>query len=133
MDFNEYYSKQAENDFPIYRGVINQRGYGLGGVFRKIFRYIMPIIKTHSLPILKSVGKATLKGATEFANDALDGKDIKESAEKRLLETLNDLKLKTSFQKGSGIKRKLTRKIQKKKSKNKRISDIFDLKNEEID
>ena len=124
------------SDFPIYRGIRNQKGYGLGGVFRKLFRFIIPIIKQHSVPILRSVGESALKGATNFASDTLAGQNIKDSANRRLMETLNELKDKAGM-KGSGInkrkfqddfgyskkKKKLTRNIKKTKRRKK---DIFD-------
>ena len=53
-----------------------QKGYGLGRVFSRLFRYIMPIIKEKGLPILKSVGETALKGVSNLANDALKGKNF---------------------------------------------------------
>ena len=124
MDYEKYYNDQIE--FPTYRGVRYQRGYGLGGVFRKLFRYIVPFVKEHYVPILKTVGKTALNSATNLANDALEGKNIKESAKQRLKETFEDLKKKADM-KGNGInkgrKRQLTRKL---KANKKRKLDIFD-------
>jgi hypothetical protein len=128
-----------EFNFPVFRGMRHQRGYGLGGIFRKMFRYIMPIIKQHGIPILKSVGESTVKGAANFATDTIAGKNIKESANKRLMETFDELKEKAGM-KGSGInkrkllenfnythkKPKLTQKFNHKKKKLTRKKDIFD-------
>ena len=82
-----------EFNFPVFRGMRHQRGYGLGGIFRKMFRYIMPIIKQHGIPILKSVGESTVKGAANFATDTIAGKNIKESANKRLMETFDEFEI----------------------------------------
>jgi hypothetical protein len=121
MDYEKYYNDQIE--FPTYRGVRYQRGQGLGGVFRKLFRWIAPIIKQHGAPILKSVGESGIQGLTNFAKDALEGKDIKQSAQDRFTETIDDLKKKATM-KGNGIKRKKL--IRKLKKIRKRKLDIFD-------
>ena len=98
----------------------------------------MPIIKQHGIPILKSVGESTVKGAANFATDTIAGKNIKESANK-VMETFDELKQKAGM-KGSGInkrkllenfnythkKPKLTQKINRKKKKLTRKKDIFD-------
>ena len=119
MDYEKYYS--PHNDYPVFRGIKNQKGYGIGNVFKKFFRFFMPIIKEHGLPILKTIGKSVLKGTTDFADDVLEGKDFKQSAKKRIDETFDNLKKKASM-KGNGIKRRrLTKKLHKKRSK-----DIFD-------
>jgi hypothetical protein len=73
----------------------------------------------------KKVGDSLLTGTRNFAKDALEGKDIKESAKERFDETKKDLKSKFSLS-GKGInKRKRKRKmIQTLNKKIKR--DIFD-------
>ena len=98
-------------------------------------------MKEHAIPILKSVGESAIKGAANFAQDTIAGKNVKESVNKRLSETVDDLKRKASMN-GSGInkrknyseidffenkikKKKLNNKKRKKKSE-KRKSDIFD-------
>ena len=56
-----------------------QRGYGLGGVFRSAGRYVNPI--------LGEVGKIAATTGAELAknliSDAIEGKDLKESARER--------------------------------------------------
>ena len=56
-----------------------QRGYGLGGVFRSAGRYVNPI--------LGEVGKIAATTGAELAKnlltDAIEGKDLKESARER--------------------------------------------------
>ena len=128
MDYHQYNKNQAETNFPVFRGVKYQRGYGLGGVFRRLFRFIMPLVKEHGLPLLRSVGESAIKGVSNLANDAIKGKNLKESAEQRFKETFKELKDKT-LMKGSGINRKrksLIRTLKPKITK-KRKKDIFDL------
>ncbi len=58
---------------------MSQRGYGLGGVFRSAGRYVNPI--------LGEVGKIAATTGAELAKnlltDAIEGKDLKESARER--------------------------------------------------
>ena len=125
MSLENYYSNTGEPSFPVYRGIRYQKGYGLGRVFSRLFRYIMPIIKEKGLPILKSVGETALKGVSNLASDALKGKNIKQSAEERLMETFSELKNKAGMQ-GNGINRKkLTRELKKKTQKEKKTFRYF--------
>ena len=128
MDLDQYFlgNQQSNSQFPVFRGVRYQRGYGLGGVFRKLFRYIIPIVKEHGVPLLKTVGKTALKSAANLANDAIDGKDLKESAKLRLKETFENIKNNSNFS-GNGLKNKKRKKLTRKVIKNqKRKLDIFD-------
>jgi hypothetical protein len=125
MDWEKYYLDPKP--FPTYKGIRYQRGNGIGNIFKKFFRWIVPIVKEHAVPglkdVAKKVGESVLTGTTNFAKDALDGKDIKESAKTRFEETKDNLK--TMFT-GKGInKRKRKRKIIK--TLNKKVKrDIFD-------
>jgi hypothetical protein len=73
-----------------------QRDYGLGGIFKSLARYAIPLFKQGA----KVVGKRALQAATEVGQDVLklQGKNVRESAkthrreqrltEDRLLKTL---------------------------------------------
>ena len=51
---NEYYTNQPI--YPVFRAMKFQRGYGLGGVFRKLFKWIVPIFKEKAFPsLLRSI------------------------------------------------------------------------------
>lgn len=130
MDFKTYYLNQAGNGLPFYQGSPYQRGYGLGGVFRNIFKWIMPIVKEHALPVAKSVGKEFLKAATNVAKDSLDGEEIGQSTKKRFKESLENI---SKLHQGEGfvLKPGLSINSRKKKRKSKkkvktRVLDIFD-------
>jgi hypothetical protein len=88
MDFNNYYSAQAKETIPVFRGAPYQKGSGFGSVFKKIFRWIIPIMKEHALPIVKSVGKEALKSAVNIANDTIDGKDFTTSSKEQVKKSL---------------------------------------------
>lgn len=135
MDYKSYYLNQAGQGLPYFQGVSYQRGYGLGGIFRNIFRWVMPIVKEHALPTVKTFGKELIKSVTNIANDSLNGHDFKDSAKKHIVETVKNTL--NNIHKGDGLilkpgitinsnKRKLKR---KKKSNSKyRNLDIFDQK-----
>ena len=135
------YSNQ-NSEFPVFRALKYQKGYGLGGVFKRLFKWIMPIIKEKAVPILKTVGKSVLKGTSNIAKDALDGRNVKESANDRFEETLKELSDKAGVMQGNGgigssmntpINKKknrimkIIRNKSKKKNSKKRKRDIFDL------
>ena len=109
MDYEKYFLQQQPTNFPTYKGVRYQGGYGLGNVFKRFFKWIVPIIKDKAVPVLKDVGKkvgeSVISGTTNFARDALDGKDIKESAKTRFEETKNEIKSKIE-QRGEGINKR---------------------------
>lgn len=118
MDFNKYYVDQATS-YPVFKGSTYQRGYGLGNAFRRFISWAIPLLKEYGLPIAKSIGKEIVTNAATVATEALEGKNIKESAKEKILTSLEKLKQ----QKGNGIKRKSK---SSKKLIKKRKLDIFD-------
>lgn len=132
MDFNNYYTQQARQTTPVFRGSPFQRGFGIGNVFKRFFRWVIPIIKSNAIPIVKNVGKEALKTVVHIANDTIDGKDFKTSAKSQIKNSLNNM----ASQYGSGKKKskkksvykqvKTTKKPVIKKSKKTRKLDIFD-------
>lgn len=135
MDFKSYYLNQAGNGLPYFVGSPYQKGYGLGGIFRNIFKWIMPIVREHALPVAKTVGKELLRTATNVAQDSLNGEEIAQSTKKRLKETLKNISTKIHEGEGFKLKPGLTIKPKKRKSVlkqkkkvKKRILDIFDKK-----
>ena len=153
MNYLQYYQQQAGGATPIFRGVTDQRGHGLGGMFSKLFRFIMPLFKSHALPVLKSgaqiVGGEAIKAAANIATDAINGKNIKNSFQENYTNAIDTVKNQAikALQKGSGIKRKRSQKgsgIKRKRSQQKvsrnnknnknklrrnkirRLKDIFD-------
>ena len=115
MDFNKYYLDQTSgSNYPVFRGVAFQRGYGLGNFFQRFFSWVIPHLKQHALPIAKEIGKEVVSNVANIANDAIEGRDIKESAKRNIKTSLEKL------QKGKGIKRK---RINNQNSK--KFRDIF--------
>jgi hypothetical protein len=109
----------------VFRGPLYQQGYGLGGYFRKFFRWLVPIAEKHVLPHLKSgasvIGKQALDSFADIAKDTVQGRNIKESFQERSNQAIDNLKEKANKNLSGNGKRKLSRKIIFKK----RIKDIF--------
>jgi hypothetical protein len=115
MDYEKYYKDQINE--PVFRGVVFQKGHGFGDVFKKFFRWIVPIVKQHATPIASTLGKEALKSAVNIATDTLDGKKLSESSKDRLKESLANISTKY----GSG-KRKRPKKILKAKKQYKKAT-----------
>lgn len=106
--------------YNIYRGQPYQRGYGLGGTFRRFFSWIVPLFKQHAVPVLNSglreLGTTAINTATDIIKDTSEGKNFKTSAKERIDSAVDSIKDKIEKKlRGEGkkaIKRnKKTRKI----------------------
>jgi hypothetical protein len=134
MNYKEYYENQAGGNLNVFRGSPNQRGYGLGGIFSNLFRFIMPLFKTHALPVIKSgaqtITSEAVKTAANIASDLINGRNIKDSAKQHSNEYVDNIKNQAliSLQKGGSIKRRKQSKKNKKikKQKLRSLQDIFD-------
>ena len=56
---------------PYFSGPVVQRGYGIGGIFSRIFRAAVPLFKK-AAPVLKSAAKTVAKEAVRSGADVLD-------------------------------------------------------------
>lgn len=129
-DFEDFYVNQAGNGLSYYQGQTYQKGYGIGGWFKKLFRTALPFLTRGA----KTVGKEVLRTGSQIANDILEGRNIRESAETRTKEAGKNLAKKAiktaDGMLGNGKKYKRKRKrprsfILAKAGKVKR-RDIFD-------
>jgi hypothetical protein len=83
----------------------------------------------------KTVGKTLIKGTSNFAEDAINGKNIKASAKRHFEESLDELSDKAGIMKGDGYSKNINKRktkeenrVRKKRKNNKRTIDIFDKK-----
>ena len=60
-------------NLPAFHGVRIQRGYGLGGLLKGLFRAAVPLFKQGA----KVVGRTALKTGARVARDVLQGQDLK--------------------------------------------------------
>ena len=147
MDYIKYYENQAGGNDPysVFRGSPFQRGYGLGGIFKKMYRFFMPIMNTHALPALKRgaeiFGAEAVKAASNVAQDVIKGSNVQDALRHHTstaIENLNN-KVQTKLQSGAGKNNKeryknvFTTKKKKPETQQKRkilrsISPSFSLK-----
>lgn len=120
MKYSCYYINQVKKNYQnggnlkVFKGSHFQHGYGLGSIFKTLQKgisYLLPVLKTNTLPALKSgaetLGKHLIKTATSIVNDKLDGISFNDSIKNRTSETINTLKNKlVDNLKGSGLRKK---------------------------
>lgn len=128
--FEDYYTGQAGNGLAYYQGQPYQRGYGIGGWFKKLFRMALPFLARGA----KTVGKEALRTGVEIAQDVMEGRQFAEAAEERSKAAGKKL-AKKALQKadgmlgeGRGYKRKriLKKRFISKKARKVHGRDIFD-------
>jgi hypothetical protein len=102
-----------------FRGPAYQRGYGLGGSFRRFFKWLVPLVS----PTIKDLGRTAIGHVGDFAKDVAAGADLKESAARHINTAVNSLKDRVEKKLRGEGKRNIKRKkiLIKKKSYN----DIF--------
>ncbi|GIY10787.1 uncharacterized protein F54H12.2 [Caerostris darwini] len=79
--FEEHYANQSCSGIPHYEGILFPRGYGLLGVFRRLFRAALPFLVRGG----KVVVKEALVRGTKVINDVLSGKDLQTAEVKKLV------------------------------------------------
>jgi hypothetical protein len=65
---------------PIFQGVRMQRGHGIGNLFARLFRPVMPLLKK----IAPVIGRRALLTGARIAGDVMGGQLIKEAAKARI-------------------------------------------------
>ena len=127
--FEDYYTNQCGNGLNFYQGAAHQKGYGIGGLFRSLFRVAVPLFKSGA----KAIGKQVLKSGVGLVNDLAHGVDVKTAAKQRLKEAGRSLadkantKVKTMI--GSGQRNKKRKHLKKtlisRSAKKHKVRDIF--------
>ena len=139
MDYKKYYLEQAGGSYDVFRGAPIQRGYGLGGIFKSLYRFILPLFKTHALPALKKgaeiVGSEAVRAVSNIAQDAIKGENIEQSFKQHASSAIDNVsdQVQKKIQSGGAEKKKYIKRkvhfekgIRKKNPKIRRIEDIFD-------
>lgn len=129
--YESYYLDQSGSGIPVFAGSRGQRGHGLGSILGGLFRSALPMIKRG----LAVFGKHALKTGLEIANDVVEGESIRNSAKRRVPESIKRFAKVENFinQSGSG-RRRITTRVRKrieeknirKKSRKRKYNDIFD-------
>ena len=129
QSFEDYYAQQLGSGLNYYQGVPFQEGYGIGGLFRSLFRAAVPLFKSGA----KAIGKQLFHSGVDVLKDITKGEDIKVAAKQRLKQAGQQLtdkaadKMKTMI--GSGKKSKKRKQshkhVIKRSAKKVKTHDIF--------
>ena len=65
-------AKQKRENLPAFHGAQFQRGYGLGSIFKGLFRWAMPHLQQGA----KVLGKKALQTGIQVAQDVLKGNNV---------------------------------------------------------
>jgi hypothetical protein len=80
-----YYLNQAVG-LPYFSGPTTQQGHGLGGIFGRLFRAVVPLFKK-AAPVLtsaaKTVAKEAVRSGANVLSDVAEGEDIKDALSNR--------------------------------------------------
>lgn len=147
INWTEYYRSQAGGNYNYFKGSQFQQGYGiggfsvqqgngLGGMWKKFASWVVPIMQKYAVPTINSganaVAREALDSASKVAKDLISGVNVKEALNKRLSQSIDNLKDKAEKKlAGNGIKSNFSDLIilKKRKRPNKgKTRDIFDQK-----
>ena len=81
--YEEYYLNQAKQkggNLQAFHGARFQQGYGLGSIFKGLFRWAMPHLQQGA----KVLGKKALQTGAQVAQDVLEGNNVNTALEKRI-------------------------------------------------
>ena len=88
--YEEYYLNQAKQkggNLPAFHGARFQQGYGLGSIFKGLFRWAMPHLQQGA----KVLGKKALQTGAQVAQDVLEGNNVNTALAKRSKEAIRGL------------------------------------------
>ena len=88
--YEEYYlnqAKQKRGNSPAFHGSRFQQGYGLGSIFKGVFRWAIPHLQQGA----KLLGKKALQTGVQVAQDVLEGDDVNTALAKRSREVIGGL------------------------------------------
>jgi hypothetical protein len=120
--FNQYYAQQQKGggDFPVYIGRERQRGHGIGDIFKSIWSFLFPAIKT--------IAPHAIRAGANIVEDVTSGNTWKDSAMKHVPSVVQHIPSAISAgaaarknQSGSGFRRRQSSRKRAKRTK----LDIF--------
>ena len=80
-------AKQKGGNLPAFHGSRFQQGYGLGSIFKGLFRWAMPHLQQGA----KVLGKKALQTGVQVAQDVLEGNNVNTALAKRSREASGGL------------------------------------------
>ncbi|GFX75722.1 uncharacterized protein TNCV_2082331 [Trichonephila clavipes] len=128
-DFVPFERGQIGSGLTHYKGINFQKGYGIGGIFRRLFRAALPFLVKGG----KTIGKEVLMTGSRVASNVLSGENFKEAVKTRSRESGKKLAQKgidrVQSMVGKGQykrKRKNQKKFISSKARKVSVRDIFD-------
>ncbi|GFV34582.1 uncharacterized protein TNCV_1448881 [Trichonephila clavipes] len=82
-DFVPFERGQIGSGLTHYKGINFQKGYGIGGIFRLLFRAALPFLVKGG----KTIGKEVLMTGSRVASDVLSGENFKQAVKTRSRES----------------------------------------------
>ncbi|GFY11880.1 uncharacterized protein F54H12.2 [Trichonephila clavipes] len=82
-DFVPFERGQIGSGLTHYKGINFQKGYGIGGIFRRLFKAALPFLVKGG----KTIGKEVLMTGSRVASDVLSGENFKEAVKTRSRES----------------------------------------------
>lgn len=133
VDYEGYYRNQSGGGGShFFQGTRYQRGYGLGGILKGLFRAAVPLVTKGA----KTIGKQAARTGISIAGDALSGENVKLASKRRLKEAGRTLTSKALRNIGVQPPKKKKKSIKRRKQtrtgssrlnkRRKRSFDIFD-------
>ncbi|GFX65158.1 uncharacterized protein F54H12.2 [Trichonephila clavipes] len=89
--FEDDYAVQIGSGLTHYKDINFQKGYGIGGIFRQLFRAALPFLVKGG----KTIGKEVLMTGSRVASDVLSRENFKEAVKTRSRESGKKLAQKT--------------------------------------
>ena len=121
--YNDYYSRQVGEGLGYFSGSTIHKGAGIGSLLGSVFRKTLPLIKSGAA----KVGKQLFSTGVNIAKDALQGKNIRESAANNFKSSGADLltALSDTLQTSKTKKRASNSLKHKKPSKARKTNSLF--------
>ena len=113
--YEQYYLNQARQkrgSLPAFHGARFQQGYGLGSIFRGLFRWAVPHLRQGA----KVLGKKALQTGANVAQDVLEGENFNTAVEKRGRQALGLASQKSPQTQAAAGRKAIKRKAQPKTS-----------------
>ena len=121
-------SNHIGGSMPVFRGATMQRGYGLGGMLKGLFKSAVPLLKQSG----KLFGKRALQSGINIAQNVMKGNHLKNASTTELKRITKQIKpsSRSGKKKLSTMHKKKSKGrptiIFRKTKKRKRSPDIFD-------
>ncbi|GFX67110.1 uncharacterized protein TNCV_590261 [Trichonephila clavipes] len=127
--FEDHDAGQIGSGLTHYKGINFQKGYGIGGIFLRLFIAALPFLVKGG----KTIGKEVLMTGSRVASDVLSEENFKEAVKTRIRESGKKLAQKANDRVQSMVgkgqykrKRKKQKKYISSKARKVSVRDIFD-------